>query len=178
MKRILLSATCAIAVLTLGACGSTGGETGARQEATAQSVNPSTTTTTTPPTTVPPKADPGDLKTYLATLFTMRANDQQGPAWDLLVPQQQAIVSRVKFQSCGSTAGGASDVSVSIVGDPYEEEAEIPGVPGTVMSTAATVRVNATAAGRKVTQNITVHLVDVSGEWRWILSADGIKGCS
>ena len=177
MKRILLAATCAISVFALGGCGSTEGAPAQQQEATAQSVDPSTTTTT-PPTTVPPKADPGELETYLSKLFTMRTNDQQGPAWDLLVPQQQALVTRVKFQTCGATTGGASDVSISIVGDPYEEETEIPGVPGTVMSTAATVRVNVTAYGQKVTQNITLHLVDVSGEWRWILAADGIERCT
>jgi hypothetical protein len=108
----------------------------------------------------------------------MRANDQQGPAWDLLVPQQQALIPRTKFLTCGEMPVALTDVSVSIVGDPYEEETTIPGVAGTVPSTAVTVRLTANFRGKETTENLTVHVVDVNGEWRWILSQDSVDECA
>ena len=108
----------------------------------------------------------------------MRANDQQGPAWDLLVPQQQALIPRTKFLTCGEMSVALTDVSVSIVGDPYEEETTIPGVVGTVPSTAVTVRLTANIRGKETTENLTVHVVDVNGEWRWILSQDSVDECA
>ena len=99
-------------------------------------------------------------------------------AWGLLAPQQQALIPRAKFLNCGEMPAALTDISLSIVGDPYEEETMIPGVVGTFPSTAATVRLTAKMGGKESTQNLTVHVIDVSGGWRWILSEDGIQKCA
>ena len=48
-------------------------------------------------------------------------------AWVLLESKQQAQIPRVKFLNCGGMPVALTDVSLSVVGDPYEEETTIPG---------------------------------------------------
>lgn len=174
MKRFGLLVAVVVSGLLFAACGSSSSNSSGDVTTTSvTSAQPSTTTST-----APPKADIGDLKTYLNKLFAMRSNDQQGPAWDLLVPQQQELIPRTKFLTCGGMSASVTDVSISIVGDPYSEETEIPGVAGTVDSTAVTVRMTAKIRGKESTENLTLHVVDVGGQWRWILSPDAVQKCS
>ena len=176
MKRLGIAFVVVLSGLALLGCGSSGSNSSNESKSTSGSGSAVDSSSTTKATV--PKANTADLKTYLNKLFTMRANDQQGPAWDLLVPQQQALISRTKFLNCGGIPVALTDVSVSIVGDPYEEETTIPGVAGTVPSTAVTVRLTANFRGQETTENLTVHVVDVNGEWRWILSQDGVDECA
>ena len=176
MKRRVVALVVVLSGLVLVGCGSSGSN--ASTESTASSASGSVVDSSSTTKATVPKANPADLKTYLNKLFTMRVNDQQGPAWDLLVPQQQALIPRTKFLNCGGMPVSISDVSIAIVGDPYEEETEIPGVTGTFPSTAATVRMTVTMRGKESTENLTVHVIDVDGQWRWILSADGVGKCA
>ena len=41
-----------------------------------------------------------------------------------------------------------------------------------------TVRLTANIRGKETTENLTVHVVDVNGEWRWILSQDTVDECA
>jgi len=176
MKRYVFAVAVVISGLMLVGCGSS--DSNASKESTETSASGSAVDSSSTTKATVPKANPADLKSYLNKLFTMRANDQQGPAWDLLVPQQQALIPRTKFLTCGEMPVALTDVSVSIVGDPYEEETTIPGVAGTVPSTAVTVRLTANFRGKETTENLTVHVVDVNGEWRWILSEDSVDECA
>jgi hypothetical protein len=176
MKRYVFAVAVVISGLMLVGCGSS--DSNASKESTETSASGSAVDSSSTTKATVPKANPADLKSYLNKLFTMRANDQQGPAWDLLVPQQQALIPRTKFLTCGEMPVALTDVSVSIVGDPYEEETTIPGVAGTVPSTAVTVRLTANFRGKETTENLTVHVVDVNGEWRWILSEDNVDECA
>ena len=74
-----------------------------------------------------------------------RAKGQNGPAWDLLVPAQQALIPRTKFLDCGDpdAAVEVKDVSVD---ETYDEEIVIPGTSVTVTSKAVTPRPVASAA--------------------------------
>jgi hypothetical protein len=175
MKRLGIAFVVVLSGLAFAGCGSSGSNSSSESSATVSgsAFDSSSTTKATVP-----KANTADLKTYLNKLFTMRVNDQQGPAWDLLVPQQQALIPRTKFLNCGGMPVSISDVSIAIVGDPYEEETEIPGVAGTFPSTAATVRMTVTMRGNESTENLTVHVIDVDGQWRWILSADAVEECA
>ena len=175
MKRYAFALVVVLSGLVLVGCGSSGSNASKGSTETSASGSAVDSSSTTKASV--PKANTADLKTYLTKLFTMRSNDQQGPAWDLLVPQQQALIPRTKFLNCGGMSAALSDVSVALVGDPYEEETEIPGTTGIVSSTAATLRVTAKMGGRESTQNVTVHVVDIDRQWRWILSADGVEKC-
>ena len=166
-----------------GACGSSDDNASEQTAAsTAASTTAASTTSGASPesaTTAPPApatADPGDLPEATRTVIERLAKGQNGPAWDLLVPQQQALIPRIKFLDCGDPSAAFDFNSVKVT-DTYDEEVEINGTSSVVPSKAVTVDMSFTLAGQEQTQTFTIHLVDVNGEWRWNLAPEAFSRC-
>ena len=64
------------------------------------------------------------------------------------MPQQQALIPRTKFLSCGDPSAALDVNSVSVT-DTYDEEVDIPGTSLVVPSKAVTVEISFTFAGQK-----------------------------
>ena len=109
-------------------------------------------------------------------VFELRATEQNGKAWDLLVPEHQKMISRTQFVQCGDATSAATLESVDVE-ESYDEKIVIPGTDVTVTSKAAVVKIVGTLMGRSVSDSATVHYVDVGGEWRWMLSEEAVADC-
>ena len=123
------------------------------------------------------RASQDGIETFLTELIRNREWERNGPAYDALVPQQQALFSKATFVDCGSIDSNMSNISLEIL-DVYEEPIRIDGTSDEVESTAVTVTLRYTVGGRLATDTTTFHLVDVEGEWRWITTEDQIERCT
>jgi hypothetical protein len=98
----------------------------------------------------------------------MFGKQQHGRAWDELHPAHQALVGRDQYLLCGSST---SIDKVEVV-ESYEEPLTVDEI-GTVDSVAVTMR----AFVGERSQNVTLHVIDVDGRWRWVMSPETIARC-
>lgn len=112
----------------------------------------------------------------LEEVLNALSDGQAGRAWDMLHPEQQAIVSRDAFIQCYSsqTAGDAEIVEVE---DAYDEEVEIPGTGVTAPSRAITARIRFTTGGQSAEDTDTSHMFPVGDGWTWVMNAERIEEC-
>jgi hypothetical protein len=103
----------------------------------------------------------------MLTLIEYERKGQYGRAWDMLLLEHQEVVSRADFDDCRSESNegeipAGAEFSVDEV---YEETISVDPV-GYVRTKAVTIKVT---AGEE-SANITSHLVEREGEWKWILT--------
>lgn len=96
---------------------------------------------------------------------------QWGRAYDLLLIQQQAIITKDAYVECFSAKPHTvpDDLSIKATDD-YPERTKIPGTDVEVDTTAVTIEIS--GGGQKLSQ--TMHLVKVDGVWRFGLSQEQI----
>jgi hypothetical protein len=102
-------------------------------------------------------------------LFDMVNKGQWGREWDLLHPEQQAIVDRDHYIDCAEakTLPDIDDVNVTEV---FDEEIVIPGTQTRAPSKAVTVSLKLSSGILTDETQDTYHVFDVNGVWRWSLS--------
>lgn len=114
-----------------------------------------------------PEQDAGEfMKQYVNTV----ALGQWGRAWDTLHPAQQQVASRSAYMTCRSEDSIPPINGVEII-EEYEEPIEVAPL-GEVSSTAVTMKVS---ADDYPDDTLTGHVVDVDGEWRWIMTPADIE---
>lgn len=100
--------------------------------------------------------------------FDMAIRGQWGRVWDLLHPEHQAIVSRDFYAQClRSETFPDYDISADEV---FTETIAVPEL-GDVETTAVTLRFE----NEDGSEFLTRHVIDVDGEWRWILNEEAIS---
>lgn len=101
--------------------------------------------------------------------FEAAIRGQWGRAWDDLIPEHQAIVSRDQYIACQEDQGDfpASDISVD---ETFEETVDV-AVLGETETTAVTLKFE---SGDR-SQFTTVHMIEVDGDWKWSLQADALE---
>jgi hypothetical protein len=103
---------------------------------------------------------------FAKRLVTQVADGQSGPAYDELLLQQQAAVSKATYENCRDQQAGAFPQITGIkVVTTYPEDAPVPGA-GDLASTAVTLKITV-EGGTSETQ--TMHAFAVEGSWRWSL---------
>jgi hypothetical protein len=115
-----------------------------------------------------------DPETFIDDYYEIAVNGQFGKVWDTLHPAQQALVSRGAYMDCQqSTTPAPTDVKVKVI-DTFPEPVDIPGTDlVAVPATALTLEI--TYGGSSVRR--TVHLVDVDGQWRTLLTSESLAQC-
>lgn len=104
-------------------------------------------------------------------LLDMIDKQQWGREWDNLHPEQQKFVSRDKFVSCAKDDDSPSIDSVEVL-DVDDDEMQIPGTGIRAASKAVTVHLTLRQTLRQDEGETwdTIHLFEVDGRWRWVLS--------
>lgn len=124
----------------------------------------------------PIRASREEIEPFVIEVLRNRDEERTGPAYDVLVPQQQELFSRTQFDVCGGSGSNTEMKSLEIL-DVYEEPILIPGTSAEVDTTAVTVKVEFSVSGKMVTDTTTLHLVDVDGGWRWMTTERQIEEC-
>lgn len=147
--------------LALVACGNDDEEDGG----TAAPVSEEATATTEPEREL---TDPGET---METLVRMQLLGQLGRAWDTLHPEHQELVSRSDYERCQSDRlapmAGVSLQDFDVL-ETYEDRVTLP--EGEVDATAVTYEMTVTDGTNTQAITDTSRLVNVDGEWRWVLS--------
>ena len=112
-------------------------------------------------------SDPADAA--LQQLEYVR-NDQRARDWSTLHPAHQALVARGAYIECPT--GGITITSTEVI-EVFEENIPLAGL-GDVDTTAVTVEIAGEFLGNEVSDRITMHLIDVDGTWRWILTDEAL----
>lgn len=99
--------------------------------------------------------------------YEMAIRDQWGRVWDELHPAQQAVVPRDLYDECQSqTRMQDFDISVD---ETFEETIDVAEL-GEVETTAVTLEFD----NGETSQFVTSHLIEVDGEWKWILPSEAV----
>jgi len=169
-RAIGVAAITVMAVLSLTAgCGS-------KSTPSTASTGGATATTQADQTSSTAAPAAGDAGAAAKQILDLKASGQQGAAWDLLVSQQQAVVPRATFITCGNAA--AITIKSVDVKAAKPEQVQLAGTNVTVGSTAVTLDVAYSAGGQDGQETFAVHLVDVDGTWRWIADQAQITKCT
>jgi hypothetical protein len=126
--------------------------------------------TTTPTPTIAPVSSSGQTAADAAiALIQLFDQDQWGPAWDLLHPAQQAVMTREAWTTCAPKANIPVLNDLKVLSS-FEENIPIPGTGASGTSVAVIVQFTATSGDKTTTSSVTRHMFLVDGQWRWILS--------
>lgn len=150
-------------MLSLVVAGCSGDDDGSKAENTTASP-----TTTSAPETQRADGGPGDV---MKDLLRYQSLGQYGRAWESLHPAHQKIASRSVYDGCAREVGASSgEVDVKVV-EVYDDPIDIPAIPEKT-SKAVTYRIR--LIGTDAAQTDTSHLVDVDGQWRWVLAPQDV----
>jgi len=95
---------------------------------------------------------------------------QWGRSWDLLHPAHQDLIPREHYIQCADEVFSGLEVDITEFIETYEEDITIPATGQTTASTAITFEAHFSQGLLEDTQTDTVHMIEVDGEWRSILS--------
>jgi len=114
-----------------------------------------------------PDEDPGAFAT---TLVRQLDRGNTAAAWTELHPFHQAKVPQRRYVRCERQDPIEGDVTKIQVKDVRDEQWTIPGEDGQADSKAVTMQVTLALPQQQAQQfDLTVHLFDVDGTWRWVI---------
>jgi hypothetical protein len=121
---------------------------------------------------------PGDAEDAIVGFLEQQIAGQWGPLYDRLHPEHQALVSREDFVACGQRMQSSNPIVTTTateieVVDTYHEEVTLPGTDTRAESLAATIEIT----DRGTSAQRTFHLMEVDGEWRWMLAEAQLAEC-
>lgn len=106
-----------------------------------------------------------------ATFGEQYTQGQYGRMWESLHPEHQAIVSKGEYDACQRSAARTglriSDVQVE---ETYDETIDLPGTGKKVDALAVTWSAVYELGDERVDSTETSHLIDVGGQWRWLMA--------
>lgn len=92
---------------------------------------------------------------------------QWSRSYDELHPEQQKLISREAFLSCGAKRSSAQILEVKIL-ETYPEDYLILGTGITAPSTAVTASLKVKSGSQEQEVKRTVHEFKIDGKWRWV----------
>lgn len=127
----------------------------------------------------------GDPVAFLRRVVSEIAANQYATAWRTLAPAQQRLVSRAAYVACESLSPIPGKLASLTVVKVFKEPVTVAGPESAdVQATAVTFRIEIVGAALRdsVVVQHTVHAVEASGRWAWILPAtrlglDRSPGC-
>jgi len=129
-------------------------------------------------TATPSKKDVAAATAVVLKSAKLQYSGKYGPAYDLLVPAQQDIISRDDFiAKC--TVPYTTPITIKKF-EPTKARYETVTVPGTSIeqrSLALTVSVTASNGKKTVTQTVDVRAFPTTSGWAWAMTQDQLDGC-
>lgn len=122
----------------------------------------------------PERVSPGK---FVAVIYGQVLNQQHDRLYNELVPQQQALVSRDRFDTCMEQRFRAlnipdgTHVSRWRTIDVLHVTITLPGTRVRVRSTVVTVKLTLSDGTSTDQASDTYHLIIARGHWRWMLDA-------
>jgi hypothetical protein len=114
-----------------------------------------------------PAEDPG---VFASTLVRQLDRGDTAAAWNELHPLHQAKVSQGRYVRCERNDPIDGEVTKIQVKDVRDEQWTIPGQDGQADSKAVTMQVTLALPQQQAQHfDLTVHLFDVDGGWRWVI---------
>lgn len=104
------------------------------------------------------------LKALLEQIIT----GQGERAWDTMYPAQQAIVTREQYARC--VKGLGVELDRFDIRESYEDTITVPGTDVTAETMTLVYRIELRQGDDKGTLTDTAHVIEVDGEWRWVLN--------
>jgi len=129
-------------------------------------------------TATPSKKDIAAATGVLLKSAKLQYSGRYGPAYDLLVPAQQDIMSRDDFIAKCSVPY-TTPISITKF-EPKQARYETVTVPGTSTkqrSLALTISVTASNGKKTVTQTVDVRAFRTPSGWAWGMTQDQLDGC-
>jgi len=129
-------------------------------------------------TATPSKKDIAAATGVLLKSAKLQYSGRYGPAYDLLVPAQQDIMSRDDFIAKCSVPY-TTPISITKF-EPKQARYETVTVPGTSTkqrSLALTISVTASNGKKTVTQTVDVRAFRTPSGWAWAMTQDQLDGC-
>ena len=129
-------------------------------------------------TATPSKKDIAAATAVLLKSAKLQYSGRYGPAYDLLVPAQQDIMSRDDFIAKCSVPY-TTPISITKF-EPKQARYETVTVPGTSTkqrSLALTISVTATNGKKTVTQPVDVLAFRTASGWAWAMTQAQLDGC-
>lgn len=111
--------------------------------------------------------DASDAGEAAVEQFETAVRGQWGRVWDDLHPEHQAVVSRDQYIDCQQ--GDTVPESTITVDETFQETLELARL-GEVETTAVTLEF----ADDDNAEFITVHMVEVDSEWKWVLQGNAL----
>ena len=129
-------------------------------------------------TATPSKTDIAAATGVLLKSAKLQYSGRYGPAYDLLVPAQQDIMSRDDFIA-NCSVPYTTPISITKF-EPKQARYETVTVPGTSTkqrSLALTISVTASNGKKTVTQTVDVRAFPTTSGWAWAMTQDQLDGC-
>ncbi len=112
---------------------------------------------------------PGDPADAVIQLLEYTRNDQRTRQWSILHPAHQEIATRTAYIQCPRDELVGSTEVIEV----FDETVPVPRL-GEVSTTAVTIETSTEIAGDEVSTRHTLHLIDLDGDWRWVLNEEAL----